>query len=128
MKKMSKKLKSKWSIKAPLYLTKKDKRYSKYKKQLKSNGFSDTETWELDSVISEFILPRLIRFKEINCGFPCNLTSETWDETLDKIIFSFHWNLNSDVRDLSKEQTAEMWERYAAGMQLFAKYFRDLWW
>lgn len=131
MSKLSKKLQSKWSLKKPLYLEKTDKRYSKHIKQLKNNGFTDAETWGLDSVIAEFVLPRLIRFKEINIGFPCNLTPESWDVIIDKMIFALDWSLNWEedkYEGLSKEEQNENWKKYEEGMQLFAKYFRDLWW
>jgi hypothetical protein len=89
-----KKLHSKWSVKKPLYITKKDKRYAKHLKQLKERGFSDTETWSLYSVLSDFILPRLKRFKEVTNGFPStgDMTMEKWYEILDKMIFAFEWS------------------------------------
>jgi hypothetical protein len=128
---MKKSLHSEWSLKKPLYVEKKDKRYAKHLKQLKENGFSDSETWSLDSVICQFILPRLIRFKEVNNGFPIGLTEQEWNDILDKMIFSLDWSLNweEDKYDaLSKEEQAVMWKRYDEGIALFSKHFRDLWW
>lgn len=126
---------SKWSVKKPLYITKRDKRYAKHLKQLKERGFSDTETWSLYSVLSEFILPRLKRFKEVTNGFPStgDMTMEKWYEILDKMIFSFEWALFEDedadaYGKLSEEEIKENWGKYAEGMKLFAEYFRDLWW
>lgn len=131
MKKLSKKLQSKWSLKKPLYLEKTDKRYSRHIKQLKTNGFTDSETWALDSVIAEFVVPRLIRFKEVNTGFPHGLTPESWDDIIDKIIFALDWSLHCEddkYDSLSKEEQEENWKKYEEGMQLFAQYFRHLWW
>ena len=128
---MPKGLVSEWSCKNPLYINKDDKRYEKHAKQLKTNGFSDSETWSLDSVICKFVLPRLIRFKTLNNGFPGNLTSEKWDAILDQMIFAFEWSLNceEDKYDkLTEEEKKTNWLRYEVGMQQFAKYFRDLWW
>ena len=128
---MSKKLTSKWSLKKPLYLEKTDKRYRRHIKQLKLNGFTDSETWGLDSVIAEFILPRLIRFKELNIGFPDVFTFDSWNDVIDKMIFAFDWSLNCDDEkydNLSKEEQEINWKKYEEGMQLFAKYFRHLWW
>ena len=126
------KLTSKWSMKKPLYIDKKDKRYKKYVKQLKKSGFCDCETWNLDSIISEFILPRLKRFKKINNGFPPDLTPEKWDAIIDEMIFAFEWNNVDDISEeyekLGKKKQMANWKRHAEGLKLFAKHFRDLWW
>jgi len=124
-------LKSKWSCKEPLHVKKSDNRYKRFKRQLQKNGFCDSETWGLDSVISEFILPRLQRFKMLNNGYPMGFSTEQWDATLDKMIFAFDWSLNCEedkYKDLKKEEQDANWEKYKEGMQLFATYFRDLWW
>lgn len=131
--KIPKELQSKWSLKKPLYLEKKDKRYSQQVKQLKENGFCDSETWGLDSVIAEFILPRLIRFRELNIGFPSvdGLTFDRWQSVIDEMIFAFDWSLNysDDKYDcLSKSEMKAKWKRHDEGLEFFAKYFRDLWW
>jgi len=130
-KKLSENLKSKWSLKEPMYVEKFEDRYTKYANQLKTDGFSDTETWSLSDVICEFILPRLIRFKEINNGFPQGTTSEKWDEILDQMIFAFdlslHWE-DEKYDNLSEEEKKTNWMKYEIGMDLFRRYFRDLWW
>ena len=124
----------KWVTKKPLYIDKKDKRYKKYIKQLKEDGFSATETWCLSSVMAQFILPRLIRFKEICNGYPGNddfPTMEKWYEGLDKMIFAFEWALANDEEEnykLSDEIKKANWDKYEEGMKLFTKYFMALWW
>lgn len=111
-------------MKKPLYLDLKDKRYAAFQKQLETNGFCDSETWCLDIAISRFILPRLKRFKQVNIGFPGTMTPEQWDETLDKMIFAFEWNIKvEDDLDYKGE-----YEKYQEGMRLFAEHFRQLWW
>jgi hypothetical protein len=120
-----------WSLKVPMYIGKKDERYNKYVEQLKKDGFSDTETWGLDSVIAQFILPRLIRFKEVTNGYPPDFTMEKWQEMLDKMIFAFDWTLNHDKDDnynLSEEVKKANWKRYSEGMRLFSDNFTQLWW
>lgn len=122
---------SKWVLAKPLYVTKRDKRYKRYARQLKTKGFSDEETWSLDSVISQFALPRLRRFREINNGYPPDLTPAKWGKILDTMIFAFEWNqeCESDANlKLTKQQTTARWARHELGLQLFAKYFRHLWW
>jgi hypothetical protein len=120
-----------WSLKAPMYIDKKDKRYKIYVKQLKMYGFSDTETWCLTSVMARFILPRLRRFRQCANGYPIGLTIEKWHEILDKMIFAFDWTLNYEEEDnynLSKEVKAANWKRYEEGMKLFSDNFMQLWW
>lgn len=122
---------SRWKISKPLYIDKKDKRYSRQKQQIKDKGFSDSETWALDDVICEFILPRLIRFKELNNGYPGGLSSEKWDVILDQMIFAFDWSLNHDDKkydDLDEKTKNENWSKYEVGINQFSKYFRELWW
>ena len=124
-------MKTKWTITKPLFVTPKDKRYKKYAGQIKRRGFSDEETWNLDNVTAEFLLPRLRRFKEINNGYPPDLTPRKWNQALDDMIFAFDWNRTCDSdanARLSKRQTQFRWKRHAKGLALFAKYFRFLWW
>jgi len=128
---MNKNLHSDWSLKKPLFLKKDDKRYKRHVKQLKTNGFSDSETWALDSVICQFVLPRLIRFREINAGHPGGVSAKEWEDIMDKMIFAFDWSLNceEDKYDgLPDKQKEKHWEQYQEGMDLFAKWFRHLWW
>jgi len=126
-------MKSKWSLKKPLYLEKDDKRYKDHVNQLKVDGFSDAETWSLDSVIAEFVLPRLKRFKDIHAAHPADLTEDEWKEKLDEMIYAFDWVLKSDEMDddymkLSNEELKLNWKRHEKGMKLFSKHFTNLWW
>jgi len=133
MKKKKELIENKWMTKAPLYIDKKDKRYDKYVKQIKEKGFSDTETWCFFSVIAEFILPRLKRFKDITNGHPGDTTEEEWDVIIDKMIFAFEWSLEDGsmtdkYMDASTEERDANEEKYKEGMKLFVEYFRGLWW
>ena len=113
---------TKWRLKKPLYIKKSDDRYEKHKKQLEERGFSDTETWSLCSVIAEFIIPRLERFKEIKGGVPmCFKDESEYDKILDKIIFAFKYALKDDFSEKGEK-------KYVEGIALFSKYFRYLWW
>ena len=130
-KKIEKYTTSKWSLKEPLYVEKTDKRYKSHLTDLKKFGFSHSETWSLDSVVSEFILPRLKCFKQVNNGVPHGFTESQWNEIIDDMIFAFEWNLtceDDENLDLDKKIQKANWKRYSEGLKLFAKYFRDLWW
>ncbi len=128
---LRKELKSDWSLKKPLYLKPNDDRYKRHVKQLKEHGFSDSETWSLYCSIAQFILPRLIRFREIADGHPMGLTQDEWNAILDEMIFAFDWVLNYEepkYEGLADKEAERQWKRYEAGMQLFVRWFRDLWW
>jgi hypothetical protein len=93
--------------------------------QRRIRGFSDDETWSLDYEMSQWIAPRLRRFKELNCGFPGGLTSEEWDKILDEMIWTFEF-YGSDDSFCNPDE--ELYKRADKGMKLFRKYFRNLWW
>jgi hypothetical protein len=123
-------LSSKWSVKAPLYIDKTDKRFDEHTKQLAEVGFSDTETWSLRNVIAEFVIPRLKRFKAITNGYPAvdGMNEKEWNITLDKMIFAFEWTNKFEDEEVSKEKMAKDYAKYQEGMALFSKWFLDLWW
>jgi hypothetical protein len=110
-----------WSTKKPLIVTPKDKQYKKMQAQLKKRGFCDSECWNLDMTMSQFLLPRLKRFKEINHGFPNGLSEETWNEILDKIITSLEWNIAQYENDDPQPYT------YQEGFDLLGKWYTHLW-
>jgi len=101
---------------------KKDKkRKKKLQKELKENGFDNSECWNLDNTIAQFVLPRLKNFRENLHGYPSNLTEKKWDKILGKMIYSFENIVHSDVyvdKDYKKIQK---------GLDLFGKYFQNLW-
>lgn len=96
-----------------------DERWNYYKTQRLERGFDDTECWNLDSTISQFIEPRLKVFKEQTAEYPANLSKEEWDKVLNKMLDAFHY-INNDP-DNHTEEINE-------GLDLFRKYFFDLWW
>lgn len=102
-----------------------DYREKKYSKQRKKRGFDDSETWSLTDTISRFILPRLQRFKKIHSGMPVTLTTEEWNDILDKMILAFELtNRDNGIRDWSEEESKQVDE----GLDLFREWFLNLWW
>lgn len=105
-------------------------------------GFDERDLWSLDYTLAKWILPRLIKFKEVaDGGIPCNLenhnlgpdyTSEEflkakqeWRYVQNKIISAFRLIIKDvDGSILSEEEQKEMDE----GLDLFRKYLRNLWW
>jgi len=49
---------------------------------------SDMEVWGLNSSLSRYLLPRLVRLRKRLVGYPVNLTKETWNYILGEMIFA----------------------------------------
>ena len=85
------------------------------------------EVMSLDYTIAKFILPRLIKFKKETISYPLSLKSfDEWITILDKMIWSFEriilddWSVDKEILKTEKV-------RYEEGINLFAKYYGDLW-
>ena len=93
-------------------------------------GFSDQETWNLDTGILEYVYPRLKRYKEIAFGWPTDFESEEeWKEVLDKIILWIEYQIDKrDWLEDFKENGVEYSKYYEEGLNLFNKYWSHFWW
>ncbi len=98
------------------------KRAIKFWFQRRIRGWDDSETWSLDFSLAKLILPRLKRFKELTIGVPASLTEEQWNEYLDDMIFAFEFL--ADENSLPEMVP----ERVRNGLDLFARWYRNLWW
>jgi len=113
--------------------------------------WSDRDIWSLDDTTARFLLPRLKRLKEVMHGVPVAFFPEgkweyteeetaeaerKWNEVLDKIIWSMDYISNDreydyhpdpvdENRDYSRLKEAEA--KCQEGLDLMAKYFRNLW-
>ena len=116
-------------------------------------GFDDSVTWSLDYEIAKFVLPRLKRFQELSRNNPLfgvpmlgeeNLYNDEefeknvkeWDEIMSKMIIAFDGIVNEskfwdsipeNQIDVRKEQE-EFYRIRDEGLDLFRKYFQNLWW
>lgn len=100
-----------------------DSRDEEFSKQRIERGFDDSETWSLRDTIGNFILPRLIRFKEIYIE-----TTKDDNDMYKKIDMSIR-AFQLLVRDsgcflLTEEEEKE----YVDGMQAYSEIFLGLWW
>jgi len=98
-------------------------RHFKWWWQRKWRGFDDRELWSLDFTVCKFLVPRLKVFRESNRGYPVSLSSsEEWNEIVDKIT----WSISKWVETCCWIEEEDR-ERFDEGMELFHKYFFDLW-
>ena len=103
-------------------LSEHDNRIPMFLEQHKERGFDDTELWNLDQTIISFMLPRLKRFKDMAVGYPSDLTSDKWNDTLQKMINAFEL-IKKDNLVYSDEDNIII----ELGLDLFTKHFLDLW-
>lgn len=113
-------------------------------KKLKSVDWENAECWDLSKVLSEVILLGLQKFKAMKrCGYPANFVTgneekdvQAWEDTIDKMIWSFNEvyndNMNQpliDDNDVDQYSVAivEYFARLQEGLELFGKYYNDLW-
>lgn len=121
-----------------------------------TRGYSDRDVWGIDDWFLNIIVPMLEQLKEVKHGYPSDLTSEQWDEILDRMIFCFkeaneetcsmvneyetdfifkiYGNLEKESKELENNyfKRAEEIENYQLQMKeeafkLFSKYFHSLW-
>lgn len=117
-------------------LKKEDKNYKKSKKFHKKNGFYYEETWNLDSSIAAFVLPRLIYFRDNFQGVPLdyctyeedgytvtNMTEavENWKKDIATMIEAFYYIIKDDYNDKKHKDIIKK------GLKLFSKKFQNLW-
>lgn len=124
------------------------------KRQKKIRNIRYKDLVNLDQTIARFILPRLKLFKKKVIGYPPNITFEEWKEILDKMIVAFELIINSNEPNFGHTEfhtekegnlyklvvdksdfNAEEYQKWVneknakieEGLQLFAKYYQDLW-
>lgn len=95
-------------------------------KKKKNLSIPNSEIWGLNYTLAKYILPRLKRFTEVCCSYPCELTETEWKEILNKMIWSFQYIIKNDESNELLEIMKEN-EQCQEGLDLFAKHFRNLW-
>lgn len=106
-------------------------RLEKWKSQRDERGFDDTELWNLDLTIANFILPRLKVFREQTNGYPSKFNAmEEWTKILDEIIEGlelykdkFDWDMKNDQNILNLYNA-----KCKKAFKLLGEYAQDLWW
>ena len=99
-----------------------DNRWCKYKGQRLSRGFDDSETWNLDTTIAKFIIPRLERFIEIYEDFV--IDHDGFVPKMKNALECFKMYEDENTNFWDKETS----EKFQRGMHDFADIFQALWW
>lgn len=88
-----------------------------------SHDFPIEEIWNTETTIAAFAAPRLKAFKSLKKhGFPSEMNNERqWDSTIQKMIDAFE--ILSRPYTPSDEEDPIVEE----GLDLFRKYYRNLW-
>lgn len=87
------------------------------------NKFKDYETWNLDTTFARFMLPRIIRFKEISDGYPCCYESrKKWEDILDEMIDCLTTYLDENAKVKIQEEKMDNF------LKLFQENCQRLWW
>ena len=117
------------SVFVPTPFTSTIKRWFKFRWQRITRGWTDEDTWNLDCVVASFVAPRLRRFKKLNNGFPPDFNEHTWNDAIDKMIYSLERvSKRHDEKEGDQNWDKITCERVNEGLELFGKYFCDLWW
>lgn len=93
--------------------------------QRRTRGWTDEDTWALDSSLAKLILPRLQRFQEITFGFPPDVSFEEWLDILNEMIWGFEWVIKYGK---DSDHDVANYERAQKAIELFAKWYFYLWW
>lgn len=104
-------------------IDKNDDRWDEFKNQRLERGFDDSELWNLDSTICKFIYPRLKAFSENIIGYPANMTYDEWECILKQMVKAFEIIIGDDDWEFNDE----LYDNVDKGLNLFRKYFFNLW-
>ena len=115
---------------------------------------SNKEVWNLKTPLASCIYDSLLQFKNLDrTSYPSDISPETWEEYLDKMLFSFKEisrnykndpleihvkdknlsdifteDFSSDTeRTLVMSKSKKYFDKIKEGLNLFSKYFNDLW-
>lgn len=120
-----------------------------------TTGFAHEEAWDFCHWHSKVVVPRLKLLRTQNMGHPADLTEEGWENIIDQMIWSFENHditIDSEYPDdydhrqevtqtetgiqirmlgdpstIDRSKNIAHHERVQEGLDLFAKYYQNLW-
>lgn len=102
----------------------KKKKLDSLKNWSHKNDYPIEEVWNTDNTLAQLIVPRLQAFKALDkhgCPPPFNDMRE-WNNIIQKMIDAFEL-----MKYAHSIQSAEEQETIDHGLELFCKYFQNLW-
>lgn len=96
------------------------RQFRHYRQRL-TKGFDDSETWSLFIDNSQWLVPRLERFIELQDCHPGSISNDEWIEILNKIILAHKIIAKDDFQPEEKTIVEE-------GLKLYAEWYLNLWW
>ena len=95
------------------------------------------DIWDLDSCLAEIIVPALQRFRKETHSYPAEFADDNegfkkWEALLDKMIWSFEqaidgYNQEIDKKRFDMDAQKQYIKEVQEGIDLFAKYYMNLW-
>lgn len=99
-----------------------------------SRGYSDRDVWSLCSYLNEWLPKALKDLQSQKTGYPIGMKCRCeWDKTLQKIIDGMESNrkwmeLDFDFKgNAGKKIEMNLRKKSKEGLELFVKYFNNLW-
>lgn len=121
-----------WSyyLKHPLDLIFEWGRWIKWFFQRGWRGWADCDGWNIDGYLLSWLPDAIEQMAKYKTGHPCEETTESWQEKLDKMVDGFRAaqtlnNLDYDFKDKDAENA--LIARKAQAMKLFCDHFDSLW-
>lgn len=117
----------------------------KYFFQRGKNGFTDLDKWNINSWFSKTIVDILKAYQKQHMGYPATTTKQEWDNVINEMIKCFtemteegcsiknEYDMSTDTENLKKwvKRENEIYEyrnnMKNKGLELFSKYFWELW-
>lgn len=120
-------------------------------------GYCDRDVYGIDNWFENVIIPMLEQLQKIKQGYPINMTEKQWDIALSNMIYCFKEStekycsekneyedeytkdlfnsreeFNEELRNkwLKREEEIEMYREKMKNeaLEMFSKYYYDLWW
>ena len=91
-----------------------------------TRGFSGKDLWDLRTGIAEFILPRLIEFRDITASHPPTISMHEWGIILSEMVIAFEL-IKKHNGDNSVVIPDNDYRKIERGLRLFSEYYLDLW-
>lgn len=91
-------------------------------------GYDDCAQWNLSHYIAQISGPILRKMQKKGLSCPMDLTIKEWHTILDKIAYAMeHIDDDYYCRVKGENNVKEHAIKIEEGLDLFSKYFRDLW-